>query len=119
MNVLLTNSVGADKDCRGPGGAGRMQPAAKTIVKGGVLVYDKAREIVAEAGEQMGGLGAEARAAIDRRGRREDTALRSIRGQQRHPPNSRPIRTGRHACAPGSMCQCHTAQISRSAAPPS
>jgi hypothetical protein len=41
-----------------------MRPVAKTVVKGGVLVYDKAREMVAEVGEQMGDLVAEARSEL-------------------------------------------------------
>jgi hypothetical protein len=41
-----------------------MRPVAKTVVKGGVLVYDKAREMVAEVGEQRGDLVAEARAEM-------------------------------------------------------
>ena len=41
-----------------------MRPVAKTVVKGGVLVYDKAREMVAEVGEQMGDIVAEARAEL-------------------------------------------------------
>jgi Protein of unknown function (DUF5132) len=41
-----------------------MRPVAKTLVKGGVLVYDKGRAIVAEAGEQVSDLVAEARAEI-------------------------------------------------------
>jgi hypothetical protein len=38
-----------------------LRPIAKTLVKGGILVYDTAREMVAEAGEQMSDLVAEAR----------------------------------------------------------
>jgi Protein of unknown function (DUF5132) len=41
-----------------------MRPVAKTVVKGGVYVYDKAREVVAEAGEQMSDIVAEARAEL-------------------------------------------------------
>ena len=41
-----------------------MRPVAKTVVKGGVLVYDKAREMVAEVGEQMGDIVAEARSEL-------------------------------------------------------
>jgi hypothetical protein len=37
---------------------------AKTVVKGGVFVFDKAREVVAEAGEQMSDIVAEARAEL-------------------------------------------------------
>jgi len=41
-----------------------LRPVSKTLVKGGVMVYDKAREMVAEAGEQMSDLVAEARAEL-------------------------------------------------------
>jgi hypothetical protein len=41
-----------------------IRPVAKTLVKGGILVYDKAREVVAEAGEQMGDLVAEVRSEL-------------------------------------------------------
>jgi hypothetical protein len=41
-----------------------MRPVAKTVVKGGIYVYDKTLEVVAEAGEQMSDLVAEARAEL-------------------------------------------------------
>jgi hypothetical protein len=41
-----------------------MRPVAKTLVKGGVIVYDKTREMVAEVGEQVSDLMAEARAEV-------------------------------------------------------
>jgi hypothetical protein len=41
-----------------------VRPVAKTLAKGGVLVFDKAREMVAEAGEQVSDLVAEAQAEI-------------------------------------------------------
>jgi hypothetical protein len=41
-----------------------IRPVAKTLVKGGVLVYDKGRAMVAEAGEQVSDLVAEARAEM-------------------------------------------------------
>jgi hypothetical protein len=41
-----------------------MRPVAKTVGKGSVLVFDKAREMVAEVGEQMGDLVAEARSEL-------------------------------------------------------
>jgi hypothetical protein len=41
-----------------------MRPVAKTLVKGGVLVYDKTREMMAEVSEQMGDLVAEARSEL-------------------------------------------------------
>ena len=41
-----------------------MRPVAKTLVKGGVMVYDKTREMVAEVGEQMGDIVAEARSEL-------------------------------------------------------
>ena len=41
-----------------------VRPVAKTVIKGGVYVYDTARGIVAEAGEQLGDLVAEAHAEL-------------------------------------------------------
>jgi hypothetical protein len=41
-----------------------MRPVAKTLVKGGVIVYDKSREMVAEVGEQVSDLIAEARSEL-------------------------------------------------------
>jgi hypothetical protein len=41
-----------------------LRPLAKTMVKGGVLFYDTAWEMVAEAGEQMSDIVAEARAEL-------------------------------------------------------
>ena len=41
-----------------------MRPVAKTLVKGGVIIYDKSREMVAEVGEQMSDLVAEARSEL-------------------------------------------------------
>jgi hypothetical protein len=41
-----------------------MRPVAKTLVKGGVMAYDKTREMVAEVGEQMGDIVAEARSEL-------------------------------------------------------
>jgi uncharacterized protein DUF5132 len=42
-----------------------MRPLAKAVVKGGVLVYDAVKEGVAEAGEQVNDLIAEARAEMN------------------------------------------------------
>lgn len=41
-----------------------VRPVAKTVMKGGVYVYDTAREMIAEAGEQLGDLVAEARSEL-------------------------------------------------------
>lgn len=41
-----------------------LRPVAKTAIKGGVFLYDKAGEIVTETGEQMSDLVAEARAEL-------------------------------------------------------
>jgi Protein of unknown function (DUF5132) len=41
-----------------------MRPVVKTVIKGGVLVFDKTREMVAEVGEQMSDIVAEARAEL-------------------------------------------------------
>jgi hypothetical protein len=41
-----------------------LRPLAKVVVKGGVMAYDAVKESVAEAGEQVNDLVAEARAEI-------------------------------------------------------
>ena len=41
-----------------------MRPVAKTLIMGGMMAYDKTREMVAEVGEQMGDLVAEVRAEL-------------------------------------------------------
>jgi Protein of unknown function (DUF5132) len=41
-----------------------VRPVAKTLIKGGVYVYGTARGMVAEAGEQLGDLVAEAHAEL-------------------------------------------------------
>jgi hypothetical protein len=41
-----------------------MRPLSKVAIKGGVLVYDKARELIAETSEQLSDLVAEARAEL-------------------------------------------------------
>jgi len=41
-----------------------LRPVAKTAIKGGIYVFDKAQDMVAEAGEQLSDLVAESRAEI-------------------------------------------------------
>ena len=48
-----------------PALAAGMRPLVKTVVRGGMLVYDKGVEMIAEAGEQLSDLVAEARAEAD------------------------------------------------------
>jgi hypothetical protein len=45
-----------------------IRPLAKSIVKGGIVVYDKAKELVAEAGEEMSDLVAEVRSEMETEG---------------------------------------------------
>jgi hypothetical protein len=47
-----------------PGVASALRPLAKALVKGGVVVYDAAKETVAEATEEFNDLVAEARAEM-------------------------------------------------------
>lgn len=47
-----------------PGLASGFRPLAKSLVKGGVTLYDAAKEGVAEAGEQLSDLVAESRAEM-------------------------------------------------------
>jgi hypothetical protein len=48
-----------------PALAAGMRPLAKAVIKGGIMVYDKGAEAVAEAGEQLSDLMAEVRAELD------------------------------------------------------
>lgn len=41
-----------------------MRPLSKMVIKGGVLVYDKAREVIAETGEQLSDIVVEARSEL-------------------------------------------------------
>jgi len=42
-----------------------MRPLAKSVIKGGMIVYDKGAEVLAEAGEQLSDLVAEVRSELD------------------------------------------------------
>jgi hypothetical protein len=42
-----------------------MRPLAKAVIKGGMLVYDKGAEVLAETGEQLSDLVAEVRSELD------------------------------------------------------
>ena len=48
-----------------PALAAGMRPLAKAVIKGGIMVYDKGTEVLAEAGEQLSDLVAEVRSEID------------------------------------------------------
>ena len=48
-----------------PALAAGMRPLAKAVIKGGVMLYDKGAEVIAEAGEQLSDLVAEVRSEID------------------------------------------------------
>jgi uncharacterized protein DUF5132 len=55
-----------------PALASGFRPLAKALVKGGLTLYDAAREGVAEAGEQLNDLVAETRAEMAHRPRHSD-----------------------------------------------
>jgi len=57
-----------------PALASGLRPLAKAVIKGGVLVYDAAKEAVAEAGEQLNDLVAEARTELAESAKAEATA---------------------------------------------
>lgn len=63
-NVLIGAAVVVLAPVVVPAVLAGMRPVAKTLIKGGVLVYDKTREMVAEAGEQVSDIVAEARAEL-------------------------------------------------------
>ena len=48
-----------------PALAAGVRPLAKAVIKGGVMVYDKGAEVLAEAGEQLSDLVAEVRSELD------------------------------------------------------
>jgi hypothetical protein len=48
-----------------PGLAAGVRPLAKAVLKGGIMIYDKGAEMVAEAGEQLSDLVAEVRSELD------------------------------------------------------
>jgi hypothetical protein len=48
-----------------PGLAAGIRPLAKAVIKGGMMVYDKGAEVLAETGEQLSDLVAEVRSELD------------------------------------------------------
>jgi hypothetical protein len=48
-----------------PALAAGMRPLAKAVIKGGIMVYEKGTEALAEAGEQLSDLVAEVRSELD------------------------------------------------------
>lgn len=48
-----------------PALAAGMRPLAKAVMKGGIMIYDKGAEMVAETGEQLSDLMAEVRSELD------------------------------------------------------
>ena len=63
-NVLVGTAVLVIAPIVVPAVAAGLRPVAKTIIRGGVYVYETAGEILAETGEQIGDLMAEARAEM-------------------------------------------------------
>jgi hypothetical protein len=51
-----------------PALAAGMRPLAKAVIKGGMIVYDKGAEVLAETGEQLSDLVAEVRSELDATG---------------------------------------------------
>jgi hypothetical protein len=51
-----------------PALAAGMRPLAKAVIKGGMIVYDKGAEVLAETGEQLSDLMAEVRSELDATG---------------------------------------------------
>jgi hypothetical protein len=64
-NVLLGVGVALVAPVVVPALAAGMRPLAKAVIKGGIMVYDKGAEALAEAGEQLSDLMAEARSELD------------------------------------------------------
>lgn len=70
--------------------ASGLRPLAKTLVKGGVTLYDAAKEGIAEAGEQLNDLVAESRAEMTNGAKRETSV-----GRESDEDDARPIRPRR------------------------
>jgi hypothetical protein len=64
-NVLLGVGVALVAPVVVPALAAGMRPLAKAVIKGGIMVYDKGAEALAEAGEQLSDLMAEVRSELD------------------------------------------------------
>ena len=67
--LLLGLSVGMAAPNIFPALASGLRPLAKALVKGGLTLYDAARERLAEAGEQLNDLVAETRAEMGQDGK--------------------------------------------------
>jgi hypothetical protein len=72
-----------------PSLASGLRPLAKTLVKGGVTLYDAAKEGIAEAGEQLNDLVAESRAEMangstSSHQEPDASGTRSTRARRRH-----------------------------------
>jgi hypothetical protein len=74
-----------------PSLAAGLRPLAKSLVKGGVTLYDAAKEGVAEAGEQLNDLIAESRAELAQEARKGE----SMESSGRHAGDSDREVTGR------------------------
>ena len=65
-----------------PAVSGLLRPAAKAAIKGGILVYDRGRQAVAELGEMTSDIAAEARADM---GHAREAATSEGPGAEPHP----------------------------------
>ena len=63
-NVLIGAAVVIAAPIVVPALLAGIRPVAKTVIKGGVFVFEKMQEMVAETGEHIGDLVAEARAEM-------------------------------------------------------
>jgi hypothetical protein len=63
-NVLVGTAVILVTPIVAPAALALLRPLAKTIIKGGVVAYDKTSEMMAEASEQLSDLVAEVRADL-------------------------------------------------------
>jgi hypothetical protein len=63
-NVLIGVGVALVAPIIVPALAGGLRPLAKTVVKGGMMAYNKGMEIIAEANEQVSDLVAEVRSEL-------------------------------------------------------
>jgi len=66
-----------------------LRPLAKALVKNGITVYDSAKELIAEAGEEMNDMVAEARAEMAEESQRSSESSRASHPEESSREGSR------------------------------
>jgi hypothetical protein len=79
--IFVTMAASRDED--------GFRPLMKSIVKGGILLYDKSKEIVAQVGEQLSDLMAEVRSEEGKASSADSQNDPAMRGAARRPKSQR------------------------------